>query len=162
MFLLTHEELTALLKYDPLTGKWLRLYKTRGTSKKEWFSGSPDDRGYLRLELKGKTYKAHRLAWLYMTGEWPTKCIDHINQNKSDNVFSNLRDVSLSINQLNKKKFFTDKTSIYKGVHLKKSINKWQAVLRYEHVVYYLGYFETEKEAHLAYETKLQSILEGV
>lgn len=159
--LLTHTELKTLLQYDPLTGKWLRLYASRGTSHKGWFSGSPDRRGYLRLELKGKTYKSHRLAWLYMTGDWPSQYIDHINQNKSDNTFSNLRDVSLSINQLNKKKYSLEKTSSFVGVNFKKKLNKWRACITYKYHVYHLGYFNTELEAHYAYENKLQSILKG-
>jgi hypothetical protein len=141
---------------------WKRLYAIRGTASKDWFSGSPDDRGYLRLELKGKTYKCHRLAWFYVTGKWPIHCIDHINQIKSDNRFSNLRDVSLSINQLNKKKYSNDKISAYKGVNFKKKINKWRAVLTYEYVIYHLGYFNTEEEAKQAYEHKLYAIMEGV
>jgi hypothetical protein len=57
-------------------------------------SGSKDSYGYLIIKIKGRQYKAHRLAWLYVYGQMPKGVIDHINGDRSDNRICNLRDVT--------------------------------------------------------------------
>ena len=56
--------------------------------------GRVDRHGYLRRAIQGKTYLVHRLIWLYQTGAWPTQNTDHIDGCKTNNRWSNLRDVS--------------------------------------------------------------------
>jgi hypothetical protein len=65
--------------------------------------------------LTGVLYREHRLAWLYMTGEWPTHEIDHINGDRVDNRFCNLREATASENRWNSRKRVNN-TSGYKGV----------------------------------------------
>ncbi len=59
--------------------------------------------GYILIRVRGKSYRAHRFAWLYMTGRWPKSVIDHINHKRDDNRWKNLRGVTRLQNQRNKK-----------------------------------------------------------
>lgn len=77
---------------------WLRRRQGRQMGRP---IGTPDSEGYLRVGIDGKSYLLHRLAWLYVYGEWPTGIIDHINRVPSDNRIENLRDVSQHENALN-------------------------------------------------------------
>lgn len=95
---LTVAEVKEELHYDPLTGDWTWLENTRLAGKKAGYTAKSD--GYVRIWLKGKRYLAHRLAWFYMTGEWPIE-IDHKDRNRSNNEFGNLRNVTTSENHRN-------------------------------------------------------------
>jgi len=95
---LTQSSLKEILIYNPDTGIFIRNDRRNS-------NGSIDAYGYLILKIKGQQYKAHRLAWLYMYGETPSKNIDHINGKKLDNRICNLRDVDQSVNVKN-----TDRT----------------------------------------------------
>jgi len=75
-------------------------------------SGGNNCDGYLIIHINRIQYLAHRLAWLYVYGEFPILSIDHINQNRKDNRIENLRDVTLSANQKNKTLHPKNKTGI--------------------------------------------------
>lgn len=60
-----------------------------------------DSWGYCRIRFENKQYSTHRFIFLIMTGKWPIGMIDHINGNKADNSWANLRDTSNQDNQLN-------------------------------------------------------------
>lgn len=92
------------------TGEFLRINR-KGSN------GSIDRYGYLILKIKGKQYKAHRMAWLYVYGEVPSGNIDHINRVRSDNRISNLRCISQADNCRNMTVSKNNETG-YKGVHL--------------------------------------------
>lgn len=86
--LLTHSLLTELVDYDPDTGIF-----TRKSTGKSALSVNKSGYGQISFYLDGKAYcyRTHRLAWFYMTGEWPEETVDHINRVKTDNRFCNLR-----------------------------------------------------------------------
>lgn len=90
--MLTHDELKKLLSYDPLTGEFTRLVRHKGDNnwKRYGVVGSTDSYGYKQISVAGKPYLAHRLAWFYMTGEWPKGEIHHINHVRNDNSWNNL------------------------------------------------------------------------
>lgn len=91
--MLTQEQLKKEVEYNPLTGEFRRL--RNGTRYKVGdIAGSPNSEGYICFRVLGKTYKAHRLAWLYIYGVLPSSTVDHINRQRDDNRISNLRDVS--------------------------------------------------------------------
>jgi hypothetical protein len=89
-----------LFDYDPSVGTFVRRVAKR-PAKAGDVAGCVDPSGYLRINVDGKLYWAHRLAWMYMTGAMPSGVIDHINQNKADNRFSNLRDTTYGLNNRN-------------------------------------------------------------
>lgn len=82
--------------------------------------------GHLIISYEGKSYLAHRLAWLFYYRSWPNGNIDHINGNPKDNRPENLRDVSHKENMKNCKKR-SDNTSGITGVYYHKPSGKWQA-----------------------------------
>ena len=93
---LTAERLRGLLEYDGTTG----VFHWKGTGER---AGSIQDKGYRTIEIGGRSYYAHRLAWLYTYGSWPNDELDHIDRNKDNNSISNLRDVSRSENNRNRR-----------------------------------------------------------
>lgn len=98
--LLTQTRLKELLSYDPETGifTWVKTVSNRAPAGK---TAGADGHGYRDIRLYGRLYKAHRLAWLYMTGDWPLDQIDHINGTRSDNRWVNLRAATLTENNRN-------------------------------------------------------------
>ena len=86
--MITQSELKKILNYNPDTGIFTKVLKN-GTIQRRGFSYA---RVYIGITINRKTYLAHRLAWLYMTGEFPKYMTDHINGNTEDNSFSNLRE----------------------------------------------------------------------
>lgn len=93
--------LKSLLRYEPDTGHFFWI-ETRGPAKAGNLAGSPCNKGYIVIGVGGRVYKAHRLAWLYMTGGWPLAQIDHINQQKGDNRWANLREATNQQNCCNR------------------------------------------------------------
>jgi hypothetical protein len=137
--------------YDAATGLFYRVgrYPARP-------SGRVNSRGYVILRIKGQTYFAHRLAWLYIYGEWPSAIIDHINRERDDNRLSNLRDVSSSQNNLNRTIDTKGRgASGRKGIAVLKRKDgtlRYQAVLCRDGDVVYLGLFDDIEAASAAYE----------
>jgi len=115
------EVLRFMLHYCPNTGKFTWKVNSVGSN-----AGYADKRGYILICIFGIKYRAHRLAYLYMTGTFPDKQIDHINHVKSDNKWSNLRHVSGLDNSKNQKMHSTN-TSGFTGVYWLKKKNKWMA-----------------------------------
>ena len=149
MLSITQEELKKYYIYDEETGIFTRAVKVSNANVGD-VAKSLDSKGYIRISINNKRYRAHRLAWLYMTGEMPKVYIDHINGIKTDNRFCNLREATSSENQWNRFKC-KDNTSGYKGVSFFKITKKWKAVSRINGVTHYLGYFVTPEEANKAY-----------
>lgn len=99
---LTQQELKKILHYDPESGVFTWLVDHGQKYKAGDLAGTKDEAGYLVIFVMKQLYKSHRLAWLYVYGEWPSGVVDHINHNKADNMISNLRDVTNEKNQKNK------------------------------------------------------------
>ena len=144
---LTQERLQELLSYDPGTGIFTRVGK-RGGRPAGSVAGVTKPDGYVEIRVDGPSYKAHRLAWLYMTGEWPKDKTDHINRNPTDNRWSNLREATHSQNISNSKTRSDSRVGL-KGVSPRGS--GYVAVLSHGRKQIYLGYFKTPEEAHAAY-----------
>jgi hypothetical protein len=144
---ITADYLRGLLSYDPDTG--IFRWKISRCSKRPVGSiaGFPAQ-GYINIGIDRKTYRAHVLAWLYMTGEWPRKNLDHEDTDKSNNRFKNLREATKSQNGANMK---GRSSSGYKGVYLDKRNNQWFASIQSNGKKYYLGRFSDPKLAHKAY-----------
>ena len=111
---LDHAELLRCLHYDPDSGVFTWL-ESRSHVRAGSVAGRTEKDGYIRIQIFGKLYLAHRLAWMYMHGEFPKDQLDHINQAKADNRIANLREVDCSENMKNQKMRVTN-TSGFIGV----------------------------------------------
>lgn len=136
--IVSHERLLSVLSYDPNTGQFV-WRKFGGTRKIGDIAGYKTPRGYFSIMLDKHHYQSHRLAWFYMTGEWPVQ-IDHINQNPGDNRFCNLRNVTAAENNKNKKLAKTNKTGI-SGVMWSIDRKKWFVSIKVNKKAKTLGYF---------------------
>jgi hypothetical protein len=149
---LTATRLREVLSYDRLTGEFVWLMTLSNRALAGSAAGSFDKaRGYLTIGVEGRLYQAHRLAWLYVTGEWPIGEIDHWDTNKLNNKWVNLRDVTFSMNQQNVRRPRSHNTSGYQGVVWDKRKSKWRAGLTKGGKFIYLGYFDDPAVAHQAY-----------
>lgn len=143
---LTQARLKELLHYDPEHGLfiWRRSNSNRAPSGSP--AGTPDGRGYLQIQVDRRLYKAHRLAFLYMTGAFPDEEVDHINRDGADNRWANLRSATRSQNESNK--LITSRnTSGYRGVFWEGRCRKWQARGMKDKKEVYLGLFDDVEEA---------------
>ena len=124
--MLTQNELKRALRFDPETGEFVRLAsKQQPRLIGKATSRLPGLNGYLRIHVGSKRYSAHRLAWLYMTGQWPSQEVDHINGDRSDNRWCNLREVSRRMNAQNLRSPRTDSRSRVLGVSWDGARKKW-------------------------------------
>ena len=146
---LTQAKLCALLHYDPETGRFTWKAKTSIRSVIGAEAGALQKRGYRSIGLCGHRYFAHRLAWLYVHGEWPKGEIDHINGLHADNRIANLRDVPPQLNKQNIRKCNRDNKSGFLGVSA--NGKRWAAQLDRNGRKVYIGTFDTPEEAHRAY-----------
>ncbi len=148
---ITTEELKRIVAYDPETGVFTRLIDSATNAKAGSRADSVDGRGgYRKVKMNRISYKAHRLAFQYMTGREPAGCIDHINGDPSDNRFANLRESTLNGNAHNAKKR-KDNTSGFKGVSWHKGVGKWTARIMVNNKHLNLGVFATPEAAYQAY-----------
>jgi hypothetical protein len=99
---MTIDDLKKLVSYDPQTGVFLWSVSPKPGVSAGDIAGSVSSHGYLRICVKRRFYRANRLAFALQTGRWPEQQVDHINHDKADNRWCNLRDVSQSDNQLNR------------------------------------------------------------
>jgi hypothetical protein len=149
--LLNAERLRKQVSYDPETGEFRWRLSGRGRFKRSGeVAGRLNERGYIRLSVDGNECYGHRLAWLYMTGEWPENEIDHINRVRSDNRFANLRAATTSENRRNTKGIPSRRIhSRFKGVSRERG--RWVAKISTDGKTVRLGLFDTEEDAAGAY-----------
>ena len=101
---LTHERLLAALDYSASTGEFTWKIST-GRVKRGDAAKTLDRDGYIRIQLDGIRYFAHRLAWFYVYKKFPEPETDHINRIKTDNRMENLREADRKMNTKNRGKF---------------------------------------------------------
>jgi hypothetical protein len=142
---LTLDRLKDALTYAPETGSFTWRRWRPGV-----VAGSLDRYGYRQIVLDGEIYLAHRLAWLYVHGCWPSEQIDHRNGLRDDNCIDNLREAACADNQQNVSKR-DGATSRLLGVTWHKHARKWHAKIQRGGRKVHIGYFATEEAAHEAY-----------
>lgn len=148
--MITHERLKSQLRYDPDLGVFTWVAKKQKV-KIGAIAGKVRPNGYVEIRVDLVSYQAHRLAWLYMTGEWPGDDIDHINRNPSDNSFKNLRPATRSQNLCNVPALSTSSTGA-RGVDFHKASGRYRARIRADGRRIDLGLFKTIEDASAAYQ----------
>jgi len=148
--MLTQERLKELVSYSPDTGLFTAIKNRKGSKNKTGsILGSFTKAGYIEFAIDGKNYYAHRLAVLYMTGCLP-EITDHINRNRSDNRWTNLRVCTQQVNTHNDG-LLPRSHSILKWRGVYSNHKKYIAKININHKQIYLGTFNTPEEAHMKY-----------
>jgi hypothetical protein len=154
------ERIREAVTYDPDTGLFSFLDRPRShfvsdRSLNIWqarYAGKPafvgDSNGYKCGKLFRKTLRAHRVAFALMTGRWPTE-VDHINRDKSDNRWCNLREVTRHENCQNRPRRVDNKFG-HTGIAFHKRMGKWQAYITADNTNHHLGTFDSRDDALMA------------
>lgn len=147
---LTAERLRLMLDYDQQTG----VFTWKEKPSKQVIAGAEAghlqaDQGYVVIKIRGVLHKAHRLAWLHVTGRWPAGVIDHRNGNKSDNSFTKLRDTTRAVNQQNQIRAHKNSSTGLLGVA--RDGDRYSARIRVHGRLRTIGRYSTPELAHAAY-----------
>ena len=143
---LTAERLREILSYDPITGVFHWLIDASRRVKKGHVAGCKSVEGYLLIGINGRVYRAHRLAWLYVHGRWPSDLLDHRNGIPSDNWIKNLREATNADNGQNCA-VQRNNTSGRPGVCWDIRRGKWRAYIKLDGKLRNLGRFDTIDDA---------------
>lgn len=138
--------LRSILSYDPTTGDFRWMTNRGGKAKKGMIAGCKMANGYWKLSIKNRLLLAHRVAWLYETGEWPTGQVDHINGVRADNRFVNLRQSTHTENARNHGLGKRNKSGCV-GVFWMEKPRKWWAYIHVDRNNITLGKFDDFAEA---------------
>lgn len=148
--MLTAERLREVLHYEPETGAFTWLVRSGGRSTVGSRAGYVDpSTGYWKLRVAGRNHYAHRLAFIYMTGSAPTEQVDHINRDRADNKWTNLREADRSLNMRNTGASRRNKLGV-KGVQ-QVSASSFRASIYRDGKTHRLGCFPTIEQAAAAY-----------
>jgi hypothetical protein len=152
---LTAEKLRKHLRYDPDSGLFIRI-KTSGPGRAGDVAGTVHKRGYLVISVCGEDHYAQRLAWLYMTGEWPEATVDHVDRNRLNNRWGNLRPATDEEQSFNKSAWRSKTSTRLVGAFRatgkdSDSAKPWRACIRFKGKLYHIGVYATDIEAHAAY-----------
>lgn len=110
-----------------------------------------NDNGYVRISIYGNQIMAHRLAWFYVHGKWPTEELDHISMDRSDNRMVNLREATKAENMRNRGAQANNKVGLKGVCEHKQQPGKFTAQITINRKKKHLGIFSTPEEAHQAY-----------
>lgn len=148
---LTAEHLRSILDYDAAMGEF--RWRSRADRDRSWNhrhvgkrAGSVLANGYRYINILNKLHLEHRLAWLWMIGEWPTAQVDHINRDRADNRWVNLREATNQENQNNTKLRSTNKSGV-RGVSWDKRKNRWYATITVDGKMMNLGRYIAKEDA---------------
>ena len=149
--MLTHEHLLSIASYDAATGLMHWTARRSGVKAGKQI-GVVKANGYLGVQISGKGYLVHRLAWFYVHGEWPTDEIDHINRVITDNRLCNLRQATSQQNKQNRGVFRTSSTGV-RGVTWLDQDRCYQATIQVNMRRIHLGRFKEFSAATKARQT---------
>jgi hypothetical protein len=138
---LTYNQETGVFTWNVRVAQRIKIGVMAGSVSK-----SKNYTGYLKIKVLGKSYLAHRLAWLITYGKFPQKMIDHIDGNKLNNSIKNLREVTRKENMQNTK-LRKDNTSGFNGVYFNSQRKKWVAYVTEDKKMKYLGIFKKKEDA---------------
>lgn len=148
--LISHERLNEVVIYDRFSGEFTWKIKIGARCIIGAKLGRIRYDGYLDATIENKRYLLHRLAWLYVTGDWPRKQLDHKDGNRANNRFENLREATASQNSCNRQ-ISTQNSSGIKGVYWHATNQKWCAQIKIAGRTKFLGSFSDIEKARDAY-----------
>lgn len=158
---LTVDHLRRLVRYDQDTGTFTALADRGKIRRGDLIRGSLSH-GYSMIFIEWTRYSAHRLAWFYMTGEWPSGPIDHRDGVKDNNRWSNLRAVTQGVNLQNQRTARRNNRTGLLGVGRADSeTNPFRARIVLDGKERHLGCFKTADEASAAYLTAKRELHVG-
>lgn len=143
---ITAERLREILDYSPDTGIFIWKIKTTNSIHVGDIAGHRSYDGYSRIKTDKFLYLSHRLAWLYIYGDWPKKYLDHINGLRHDNRLVNLRECTNSENMQNSGTR-KDNTTGITGVSFDATNNKWRVQIKVNKKSISIGRFDTLPDA---------------
>lgn len=163
--ILSAARLREVIHYEPDTGVFTRRVRLAqrhhvGDRADTVVSGGKLQ-GYRRVSLFSQRYLAHRLAWLYVHGDWPVLDIDHINGVKGDNRIANLRLADDQLNSENTRRARASSRHGVLGVHWHKQSSRWRARIQVNGRSVHLGMFDTQEQAHQAYIDAKREVHKG-
>ena len=154
--MITQDELKSQLDYDKETGVFTWKVRNSNRVKIGQVAGNAHNCGYIELQVLGEKHLAHRLAWLYVHGEYP-KIIDHINGNRSDNRICNLRNVGYKENTYNSKLRKDNKSGV-KCVSFNIKLKKYEVRIFHDGKLQNYGYYENLEDAKKVADEKRKEI----
>ena len=157
---LTAERVRELLEYNPVTGEFCWRNPPNGRTLGQ-AACSKNGNGYLRTRVDYRLYYNHRLAWLWVHGEWPKHTIDHANGARDDNRLCNLRDVPHRNNIENQRRTPKNSTTGFLGVYWDAINKKFRARIVTNGKRISIGRYTTPEEAHQAYLTAKRQLHAG-
>ena len=146
---MNQEDIKCLLKYNPKTGIFNWAHQLNNNVNYGDIAGHRNEFARIVITIDHKNYQSNRLAWLYMTGEWPKNEITHINGKNDDNRWANLRYASRQEICKNKSIQRNNKSGIA-GVSWIKARRIWHVSIRVDKKDRYLGRFKSKFEASCA------------
>lgn len=149
--MITQEYLKSILNYDPNTGYFTWKVRLANATLIDGDAGWSNKDGYTEIQIQGKSYRAGRLAWLYMTGKWPKDEIDHKDLNKSNDKWENLREADRNQNLYNLPTYKNNLLGV-KGVGFHRASGKFRARISVDGKHKNLGLFNSIEEAKAAYD----------
>lgn len=159
--MITRERLMELLDYDPETGIFVWRVARNSRTRAGSIAGAvaTHSTGYQcrRIGIDGRSYLAHRLAWLYLHGRWPVDQIDHIDNDSLNNRIANLREARHAENMRNRGAQANNVSGL-KGVSWDKKSRKWYAAIKCNGRMQSIGRFERIEDAASAYEATARRI----
>lgn len=141
--MITLERLKEVVEYFPDNGQFIWKISTNKKIIIGSIAGGLDERGYVRIKIDGKKYRAHRLAFFYMTGRWPIE-VDHIDLNCSNNKWNNLRECTRSENCCN---IPVKSTNLCGHKGISKNGNKFSVEVAVNGIRNYIGLYNTIEDA---------------
>jgi hypothetical protein len=160
--MVTQARLAELFNFDPDAGIFTKKMKKKGGARHGQPVGTITELGYTRINCDGRLFYAHRLAWLWVTGQMPEMEIDHVNGNRSDNRIGNLRHVDHSTNQQNRRRApASNKSTGVLGVYFDKDRGKYQAGLFVDGKRKSLGRFDSLDDASAAHLSAKRDLHNG-
>lgn len=155
-----YEKLAMEFSYHPETGNFIRLRYASFRARAGALCTAKDAHGYVIITFRNLRVKAHRLAWFIMTETIPKETVDHINGDRSDNRFSNLRCASKSLNCHNQISPTRNSTGLRGVTKLKGCNERYSASVSHKGVKKHIGCFSSAALAHQAYLKEKQKIME--